>query len=152
MRNVKQLKGNKLAAVFRHNWNLSTFLFSNKKCHKKIVFNLVFAEIPKWGLPCLYLLYLKNRIIIKLRLLFRHYPVGLLFSNYITLRELCLNLFTFSILKWRLDLALLPIGHLKKFCAIGFFNEGDALESSSILIYSQIHISLCTQRFDWKPR
>jgi hypothetical protein len=31
------------------------------------------------------------------------------------------------------------------FCAIVFFNEADILESSSILIYSQIHMGLYTQ-------
>ncbi len=31
------------------------------------------------------------------------------------------------------------------FCAIGFFNEADTLESSSILIYSELHASLYTK-------
>ncbi len=32
------------------------------------------------------------------------------------------------------------------FHAIGFFNEADTLESSSILIYSELHAGLFTQR------
>jgi hypothetical protein len=32
-----------------------------------------------------------------------------------------------------------------KFCAIGVFNEADILESSSILIYSELQAGLCTQ-------
>ena len=34
------------------------------------------------------------------------------------------------------------------FCAMGFFNEADTLESSSILIYSHFRQSLYTQK-DW---
>ncbi len=33
--NVTQLKGNKLAAVFRHSCNVPTFLLRNKKCYNK---------------------------------------------------------------------------------------------------------------------
>ncbi len=35
---------------------------------------------------------------------------------------------------------------LEKFCAIGFFNESDTLQSSSMLIYSALHPGLYTQR------
>ncbi len=59
MRNVTQLKRNKLAAVFRHNWNSSTSLFSSE-ISQSIVFNLFLKRILKWGLPFLYLLYIKS--------------------------------------------------------------------------------------------
>ncbi len=38
------------------------------------------------------------------------------------------------------------------FCAIGFFNEADMLESSSMLIYSQLQMGLYTEMVDKKPR
>ncbi len=44
-------------------------------------------------------------------LLFKHLPVGPQFSNSIELRQLCHDLFTSSIPKRHLDLALLPIGN-----------------------------------------
>jgi len=55
MRNVMQLKGNKLAAVLSHSWNLSTFVFGSKK---KIIMYVIWflMRIPKWGLLFLYLL------------------------------------------------------------------------------------------------
>ncbi len=49
MGNVMQLKGNKLAAVFRHSFNLLTFLFVIKKMLQYTVFNLVFSEDSKMG-------------------------------------------------------------------------------------------------------
>ncbi len=42
-----------------------------------------------------------------------------------------------------------PDGKMERqthFRAIGFFNEADTLESSSLLIYSESHTSLYTQR------
>ncbi len=49
MRNVMQLKGNKLAAVFRHSWILSTFFIYKLKITQSIAFNLVFNEDSKMG-------------------------------------------------------------------------------------------------------
>jgi hypothetical protein len=42
-----KLKGNKLAAAFRHSSNLSTFLFCSKKCHEKQYLIWFLMMIPK---------------------------------------------------------------------------------------------------------
>ncbi len=77
-------------------------------------------QIPKWGLP--FCIFCTLNVIVKKthkkynfdevqRLLLKHSLVGPQFSNFITLRQLCLNLFTYSIPKRHLDLALPPIGN-----------------------------------------
>ncbi len=57
---------------------------------------------------------------------------------------LCLNRFSTRLIWcqdiWSADRLTVP----STFCAIGFFNEADTLESSSILIYSQLQTGLCT--------
>ncbi len=115
MRNAMQLKGNKLAAVSRHSWNLSTFLFDSKKCHNKKYQIWFFMRISKWGLPLLYPLYLKkqkNATFVRLSDYFSNITQrGHSFQNFITLSWLCLNLFAFIIPKQHWDLALTPIGH-----------------------------------------
>jgi len=41
------------------------------------------------------------------------------------------------------------LDNIEKKCAIGFFNEADTLESSSILIYSESMTGLYTQWIGW---
>jgi len=54
-----QVKGNKLAAVFMHSCNLSTFLFIRKKWHNKEYLIWFLIRIPTLGLQFLYLCILK---------------------------------------------------------------------------------------------
>jgi len=46
----------------------------------------------------------------------------------------------------------MSVDSYEKFHAIGFFNEADTLESSSILIYSQLQMGFYTEMVGWKPQ
>jgi hypothetical protein len=130
-RNVTQLKGNKLAAVFRHRWNLSTFLFGcynnatvdsiqsgfwrgfqNGVCYFGIL--KVIKKTEKYNFCEFYWLLFK--------LCGQSFQIALDWDN-------CnLHLFSFSIPKRHLDLAFLPIDPLAWLCMHWY--EKDQLELS----------------------
>jgi hypothetical protein len=94
--NATQLKVNKFAAVFRHGRKLSMFLFGRKKCRNYKYLMTYLMRIPKWGLPFLYLLYLKSdcekekNTTLKLSRVNKHYlnihRMSPQFSNFIILK------------------------------------------------------------------